>query len=70
MVMMEARRKEIEMAEAIQGVVRIGNGTKLHPAVKDPVYGVIIRCSCPGAKQGGAYHRARFFTGMVANCRA
>lgn len=51
------------------GAVRIGRGTKLHPAVKDPVYGVIIRCCCPGTQQGGAYHRAQFFTGLTATCR-
>lgn len=51
------------------GAARIGRGTKLHPAVKDPVYGLIIRCSCPGTQQGGAANRAQFFTGLAATCR-
>ena len=51
------------------GAVRIGRGTKLHPAAKDPVYGLMIRCSCPGTQQGDAYKRAQFFTGLAANCR-
>ena len=51
------------------GAARIGRGTKLHPAVKDPVYGLIIRCSCPGTQQGGAANRAQFFTGLTATCR-
>ena len=53
----------------IQGAVRIGNGTKLHPAIKDARYGLMIRCSCPGTQQGAAYHRARFFPNTAANCK-
>ena len=56
--------------EAQQGAVKIGrNGTKLHPAIIDPVYGLMIRCGCPGTQQGGAYHGARFFSGLTANCK-
>jgi hypothetical protein len=55
--------------QEINGAVRIGNGAKLHPACKHPVYGLIIRCRCPGTHQGDAYHRARFFTGMQATCK-
>jgi hypothetical protein len=51
------------------GAVRIGNGTKLHPAVKDSSYGLMIRCCCPGTQQGGAYKTARFFPGVNATCR-
>lgn len=55
--------------QEITGAVRIGNGAKLHPAIKDAHFGLIIRCRCPGTQQGGAYHRAKFFTGMIANCK-
>lgn len=51
------------------GAVRIGNGAKLHPAAKHPTYGLMIRCSCPGTRQGAAYNAARFFTGMTATCK-
>lgn len=51
------------------GAIRIGNGNKLHPAYKDPRYGLIITCSCPGTQQGSAYHRATFFPGKEANCQ-
>lgn len=64
---------EIDMNETqntqVTGAVRIGRGTKLHPAAKDPVYGLLIRCSCPGTQQGSAYNRAQFFTGLTATCR-
>jgi hypothetical protein len=53
----------------VTGAVRIGNGTKLHLAYKHPVYGLIIRCGCPGTQQGAAYHRARFIQGAQANCK-
>lgn len=55
--------------QQINGAVRIGRGAKLHPASKREGYGLIIRCSCPGTQQGGAYNRAKFFTGMQANCK-
>jgi hypothetical protein len=51
------------------GAVRIGNGAKLHPAVKDAHYGLIIRCCCPGTKQGGAYKAAKFLPGVSATCK-
>jgi hypothetical protein len=53
-----------------QGAVKIGrNGTKLHPAIIDPVYGLLIRCRCPGTQQGAAYHGAKFFSGLTATCK-
>lgn len=53
-----------------QGAVKIGrSGTKLHPAIIDPVYGLVIRCGCPGTQQGGAYRGAKFFSGLTANCK-
>lgn len=55
--------------QEITGAVRIGSGAKLHPAIKDPHYGVMIRCCCPGTKQGAAYHAARFFPGVSATCK-
>lgn len=72
LVMMELLQHHTEKAMTkteTTGAARIGRGTKLHPAVKDPVYGLIIRCRCPGTQQGGAYHRAQFFTGLTATCR-
>jgi hypothetical protein len=53
----------------IKGAVRIGSGTKLHPAVKEARYGLMILCSCPGTQQGAAYHRAQFFAGVARNCK-
>jgi hypothetical protein len=53
----------------IKGAVRIGHGTKLHPAVKHSQYGLMICCSCPGTQQGAAYQKAQFFAGMASNCR-
>ena len=53
-----------------QGAVKIGrSGTKLHPAVIDPHYGLIIQCSCAGARQGSANKGARFYEGAKATCR-
>jgi hypothetical protein len=54
----------------VHGAVRIGGGTKLHPAVIDAHYGLTIRCSCPGTQQGAAYHKARFFQGVQGNCKS
>lgn len=52
------------------GAVRIGNGDKLHPAAVHSRYGIEIHCSCPGTQQGAAYRKARFFSGLTANCRS
>jgi hypothetical protein len=52
-----------------KGVARIGNGGKLHPAVKHPTYGIMFRCSCPGTKSGHATWSAQFFPNREANCK-
>ena len=61
--------KKMQATETKQGAVKIGSGTKLHPARIDPVYGVIIQCSCPGTRQGSASKYARFFEGASRTCR-
>jgi hypothetical protein len=53
----------------VTGAVRIGNGTKLHLAYKHPVYGLIIRCGCPGTRQSSTTYRAQFIKGAQANCK-
>jgi hypothetical protein len=58
-----------QQTQDIQGAVRIGNGQKLHPAIKDAHYGLIIRCRCPGTQQGGARNNARFIAGATGNCK-
>jgi hypothetical protein len=55
--------------DVINGAVRIGQGTKMHPAIKSAQYGLLICCRCPGTQQGTAYHKAQFFAGMASNCR-
>lgn len=55
--------------QEITGAVRIGSGAKLHPAIKDASYGLMIRCRCPGTQQGAAYKAARFFPGVIATCK-
>jgi hypothetical protein len=59
----------VTTAKTVEGAVRIGSGDKLHPAIKDATYGLMIRCSCPGTQQGRAYHRAVFFAGATRTCR-
>lgn len=57
-------------SQQIDGAVRIGrSGTKLHPAVQHPHYGLMICCRCPGTQQGSAYRGAQFFAGVKSNCR-
>lgn len=55
--------------QEIKGAVRIGSGTKLHPAIKDQHYGLIIRCGCPDTRQGSAYHSAKFFVDAKSTCK-
>lgn len=52
-----------------QGAAKIGHGVKLHKAVLDGTYGLMIVCGCPGTQNGSAYHRARFFANVQPNCR-
>jgi hypothetical protein len=64
-----AARWEPSDAYLLHGAVRIGQGTKMHPAIKSAQYGLLICCRCPGTQQGAAYHKAQFFAGMASNCR-
>lgn len=49
-------------------VVRIGGGTKLHPAYIDEHGWLMFRCSCGGTQSGRARHSATVFRGRQATC--
>ena len=40
-----------------RGAVCCSHGGKLHPAIIDPLYGMMIVCRCPGTQNGSAYGR-------------
>lgn len=59
------------MQDKKEGAVRIGRGgAKLHPAVIDPRYGLIIQCHCPGTQNGSAARNAQFFKDVKPTCGA
>lgn len=63
--------------EQQDGVVRIGNGAKLHPAIKTTYYreggfrnvSVTICCQCPDTANGRANHRSSFYPNLERTCR-
>ena len=42
-----------------QKAITVRASGKCHPAVVHPIYGVIIKCSCPGSKNGSMALTAR-----------
>ena len=48
--------------------VRIGNGAKLHSAIKAPG-GYMFTCGCPCTMNGRADHKAVVFENAIPNCR-
>jgi hypothetical protein len=50
--------------EKVYGVIRIGNGAKLHPGVQYADGHWFFQCSCPGTQSGWSKHKSKFYSSV------